>query len=128
SAERPVWQVDLDRLNHARLPLTVEDAVAARLAVLSAVERRLLEHAAAMGSVFWLGGLVALARMDREAPNLWNAKAESDVSEIVQRDYVLRLPDSAFPGDIEYVFKHNLERERIAQMISPAASRRRHQT
>ncbi|HEV8547626.1 MAG TPA: AAA family ATPase, partial [Polyangiaceae bacterium] len=70
-----LWQVDLDRLNHARLPLTVEDAVAARLAVLSAVERRLLEHAAAMGSVFWLGGLVALARMDREAPDLWNAKA-----------------------------------------------------
>lgn len=135
SASRPVWQTDLDRLNHARLPLTVEDAVAARLSVLSAVERRLLEHAAAMGSVFWLGGLVALARMDRSAPDLWNAKAESDVgeiertlSELVQRDYVLRLPDSAFPGEIEYVFKHNLERERIAQMISPAASRRRHQT
>jgi tetratricopeptide (TPR) repeat protein len=131
----PVWKVDLDRLNHARLPLTMDDAVAARLAVLSAVERRLLEHAAAMGSVFWLGGLVALARMDREAPDLWDPKVEGDVAEIertlaelVQRDYVLRLPDSAFPGEVEYVFKHNLERERIAQMISPAASRRRHQT
>ncbi|HWP07258.1 MAG TPA: tetratricopeptide repeat protein [Polyangiaceae bacterium] len=135
SPDHPVWQVDLDRLNHARLPLTVEDAVSSRLAVLSAQERRLLEHAATLGSVFWLGGLVALARMDREAPNLWNAKAEGDVveiertlAELVQRDYVLRLPDSALPGDIEYVFKHNLERERIAQMISPAASRRRHQT
>ncbi len=131
----PSWTVDLDRLNHARLPTTMEDAVSARLGVLSAVERRLLEHAAAMGSVFWLGGLVALARMDREAPDLWDPKAENDVLEIeralgelVQRDYVLRLPDSAFPGEIEYVFKHNLERERIAQMISPAASRRRHQT
>jgi tetratricopeptide (TPR) repeat protein len=135
SAAAPVWQVDLDRLNHARLPLTVDDAVAARLALLSAVERRLLEHAAAMGSVFWLGGLVALARMDRGAPDLWDPKSEADLAEIertladlVQRDYVLRLPDSAFPGEVEYVFKHNLERERIAQMISPAASRRRHQT
>ncbi len=134
-AGRPVWRVDLDRLAQARLPLTVEDAVAARLAVLSPVERRLLEHAAAMGSVFWLGGLVALARMDREPPDFWNLGAESDVAdierllaELVQRDYVLRLPDSAFPGEVEYVFKHNLERERIAQLISPAASRRRHQT
>jgi predicted ATPase len=132
---RPVWRVDLDRLAQARLPLTVEDAVAARLSVLSAVERRLLEHAATMGSVFWLGGLVALARMDRDPPEYWGPHAEADVGEIervladlVQRDYVLRLPDSAFPGDVEYVFKHNLERERIAQLISPAASRRRHQT
>jgi tetratricopeptide (TPR) repeat protein len=135
SETHPSWRVDLDRLAQARLPLTVEDAVAARLAVLSPQERRLLEHAAAMGSVFWLGGLVALARMDREAPEYWAANAEGDVAEIertlgdlVQRDYVLRLPDSAFPGEIEYVFKHNLERERIAQLISPAASRRRHQT
>jgi hypothetical protein len=127
--------VDLDRLAQARLPLTLEDAVAARLAVLSPVERRLLEHAAAMGSVFWLGGLVALARMDREPPDFWTEGAEGDVGEIerlladlVHRDYVLRLPDSAFPGEVEYVFKHNLERERIAQMISPAANRRRHQT
>jgi len=132
---RPAWRVDLDRLAQARLPLTVEDAVAARLSVLSPVERRLLEHAAAMGSVFWLGGLVVLARMDREPPDYWSDSAESDVGEIerllaelVHRDYVLRLPDSAFPGEVEYVFKHNLERERIAQMISPAASRRRHQT
>lgn len=134
-SDRLAWRVDLDRLAQARLPLTVEDAVAARLSVLSPVERRLLEHAAAMGSVFWLGGLVALARMDREPPEFWTPTAENDLSEIervlgdlVQRDYVLRLPDSAFPGEVEYVFKQNLERERIAQMISPAASRRRHQT
>jgi tetratricopeptide (TPR) repeat protein len=135
NAVRPVWRVDLDRLAQAKLPLTVEDAVAARLAALAPRERRLLEHATSMGSVFWLGGLVALARMDREAPEYWTSAAESDVAEtervlgdLVQRDYVLRLPDSAFPGEVEFVFKHNLERERIARLISPGASRRQHQT
>jgi hypothetical protein len=37
------------------------------------------------------------------------------------------VPDSTFPGDVEYVFKHNLERERLVSLTSPAAARRYHQ-
>ncbi|HTA89018.1 MAG TPA: tetratricopeptide repeat protein [Polyangiaceae bacterium] len=130
-----VWEVDLDRLASAKLPLTVADAVAARIAALSAQDRRLLEHAAAMGSVFWLGGLVALGRLDQKAPDYWEAAQIDDVldvekklADLVQRDYVLNLPDSAFSGEQEYIFKHNLERERIAQLSAPAASRRYHRS
>jgi len=99
------WAVDLDRLANAKLPLTVADAVAARIAALSARDRRLLEQAAAMGSVFWLGGLVALGRLDQKAPDYWEVDAVTDVADVeklltdlVQRDYVLNLPDSAFSG------------------------------
>lgn len=135
--ERPAagWRVDLDRLTNARLPLTVEDAVAVRIAALAGHERRLLEHAAAMGSVFWLGGLIALGRIDREAPELWTEDAADDVArvdrtlaELVQRDYVLKLPDSTFSDEVEYVFKHNLERESIARLTSTVLARRYHQT
>lgn len=129
------WQVDLDRLASVRLPLTVEDAIEARLSALSPVERRLLEHAAAMGSVFWLGGLVALGRIDKKTPEYWLPNETRDVQEIermladlVQRDYLLELPDSAFADEVEYIFKHNLERERIAALTPPAAARRYHQT
>nr|PZN29478.1 MAG: hypothetical protein DIU78_00225 [Pseudomonadota bacterium] len=129
------WRVDLERLGGARLPLTVEDAVSVRIAALSPSERRLLEHAAAMGSVFWLGGLVALLRIDREAPEFWNEEAGADVETtqrvldgLVARDYVLRLPDSSFSDEVEYVFKHNLERETIARLTPVAAARRYHQT
>jgi tetratricopeptide (TPR) repeat protein len=129
------WRVDLDRLANARLPLTVEDAVQVRIAALSASERRLLEHAAAMGSVFWLGGLVALGRVDREPPEIWSADATDDIrvvervlADLVARDYVLRLPDSAFADEVEYVFKHNLERESIAELTPSPARRRSHQT
>ena len=129
------WEVDLDRLANARLPLTVADAVAARIGALSARDRRLLEHAAAMGSVFWLGGLVALGRLDQKAPEYWEVDAVKDVADVersladlMQRDYVLNLPDSAFSGEKEYIFKHNLERERIAQLTPPAALRRFHRS
>jgi len=95
----------------------------------------LLEHAAAMGSVFWLGGLVALGRIDREAPELWTDDAGSDVErlertlgDLVQRDYVLRLPDSAFSDEVECVFKQNLERESITRLTPAVAARRYHQT
>jgi predicted ATPase len=131
----PVWTVDLDKLASVRLPMTVDDAVAARIATLSSVDRRVLEHAAAMGSIFWLGGLVALDRMDRDPPEFWAESDMQDVQEItaaladlVERDYVLRLPDSAFAAETEYVFKHNLEREKIATLTSGAAARRYHQT
>ena len=127
------WEVDIDRLASAKLPLTVADAVAARIAALSAQDRRLLEQAAAMGSVFWLGGLVALGRLDRKAPDYWEVGPSTDavdvervLADLVQRDYVLNLPDSAFSGESEYIFKHNLERERIGQLSAPAALRRYH--
>lgn len=129
------WLVNLDRLANARLPLTVEDAVAARIAALSPEQRRVLEHGAVMGSVFWHGALLALMRMDASPPDLWAAGRGEDeerldavVGELIARDYLLKLPDSAFPGDIEYVFKHNLERERVAGLTSAAAGRRYHQT
>jgi tetratricopeptide (TPR) repeat protein len=129
------WEVDLERLASARLPLTPQDAVETRVGALSAAERRVLEHAAAMGSVFWLGGLVAMARMDAEPPVFWHASDASDVDEIrrilevlVEHDHLLRLPDSAFVGETEYVFKHNLEREKIVTLTSAATRKRYHQT
>ena len=129
----PVWRVHEDKLASARMPLTVEDAVEARIAALSADERRLLEKAATMGSVFWLGGLRALERMDGPAPELWISStsaetqaASSMLAELVARDYVLLLPDSTFAGDQEFVFKHNKERERVAQYTNAADARRYH--
>jgi tetratricopeptide (TPR) repeat protein len=129
------WRVDLDRLQSARLPLTVEDAVLARLSALSVQERRVLEHAAAVGSVFWLGALVALGRIDAKAPEYWSDTPAEDVARIrkllaglVERDYLLRLPDSAFADDEEYIFKHNREREKIAELTTTGALRRYHQT
>ena len=131
-SSEPVWAVDLAELASARLPLTVEDAVDARLAALDSKERSLLEHGAAMGSVFWSGALVALGRSGRDAPELWDA--DDDVThthrllaDLVERDYLLKLPDSTFPGSDEYIFKHNKERETIQKRTAASAAKRYHQ-
>jgi tetratricopeptide (TPR) repeat protein len=39
---------------------------------------------------------------------------------------LLRLPDSTFAGDEEYVFKHNLEREALERLTPPGSARRYH--
>ena len=58
------WRIDAARAAEAELPMSVEDAIQARIAALSATERDLLERAATLGSVFWLGALVVLGRQD----------------------------------------------------------------
>jgi tetratricopeptide (TPR) repeat protein len=132
ATENERWIVHADQLSKVKLPLTVEDAVQARIAALTSQERDLLERAATMGGVFWLGGLLAIARQDESTPEFWSAVQTPDVKaihdvlhELIERDYVLRLPDSTFAGDEEYVFKHNLEREALVKM-TPAGARQRY--
>lgn len=131
--EEAKWRVDLEKLEHAKLPITIEDAVNARITALDQFELTLLEQAASMGSVFWSGAFVPLTRMGHEAPELWDEMAEGDVDEIedaleslVERDYILKLPDSTFPGTDEYVFKHNREREAIQKRTKKSAEKRYH--
>lgn len=128
------WRVNLDRLSAVSLPMTVQDAVNARLAALSPVERDLLERGSAMGSVFWLGGLVVLGRLGGRAPEIWDPELGDEsgaikavLEDLVARDYVLQMPDSTFPGEDEYVFKHNLERESLEKLIPASAAHRYHQ-
>ncbi|MEM9189674.1 MAG: tetratricopeptide repeat protein [Myxococcota bacterium] len=127
------WSVDLERLDEAQLPLSVDDAIRARISALTPSERDLLEMAATTGSVFWLGGLVALARMDEKTPELWGGHASAVdhlrdlLAGLVDRDYLLELPDSGIYGDTEYAFKHNLERQTIDRLTNRHHKRRFHQ-
>jgi predicted ATPase len=60
AATENAWAFDLDRAEHEPLALGPEAAAQARVATLSAAERELLGRAAALGPVFWAGGVVAL--------------------------------------------------------------------
>jgi len=128
------WRVNLDLLSEVQLPMTVQDAVNARIAALSTEERGLLEKAATMGSVFWLGGLVVMSRIQLRSPEIWDPARNEDeagiaaiLEDLVDRDYLLPMPDSTFPGEKEYVFKHNLERESLEKLVSTTVGKRYHQ-
>jgi tetratricopeptide (TPR) repeat protein len=114
-------------------PSGPESALQARIDELGPADRLLLQRAALMGGVFWFGGLVVLDRADRVAPALWNEEDDEsrlDITDrlqrLTERDYVMRLPDSTFPGDEEYVFRHRQERERISALTSPTDARKWH--
>ncbi len=124
--------VDVDKLDELELPMSVEDAVRTRLAALSPPERELLEKGAVMGPVFWLGGLVVLGRAHKPAPELWGGGEDLALQYrdwlvgLEQKDFVLRMPESSIPGDEEYIFKHNLERETLRKLVAHESAREFH--
>jgi tetratricopeptide (TPR) repeat protein len=128
------WVIDADRVEEAELPMSVEEAVQARIAALSPIERDVLEKASTLGSVFWLEALVCFSRLQQEVEeksHIWMADVlQQTIKEVldalVERDYLLRMPDSSIPDATEYVFKHNMERELITKLVNRERMRQYH--
>jgi tetratricopeptide (TPR) repeat protein len=134
-ADVPSWHVHLDKLESVRLPVTVEDTVSMRIAALSPVEQLVLERAASMGSVFWVGAIAAIDRGARKVPGIWELTPESESNSIEatlgmleQRDYVQKMPSSSFPGETQYAFQHKLERQKLSALTEAGIRRGYHQT
>jgi len=127
----PQWLLDPDKAADTELPISIEEAIEARIAALGVEERELLEKAAVFGNVFWVSAVIAMTRLEQPAaaqsPNPleleWGNGEDvrrriSDlISILADRDYLLPLEadDSSIPGEAEVVFKHNLERELISR-------------
>jgi tetratricopeptide (TPR) repeat protein len=130
-ARQPVWKLDHDKAAQTELPISIEEAIEARVAALENDERDLLEKAAVFGNVFWVSAVIAMTRLETQLPSPppgpleleWSngedvRRRVSDlIAMLAERDYVLRLEalDSSIPGEDEVVFKHNLERELISR-------------
>ncbi|HKA89566.1 MAG TPA: tetratricopeptide repeat protein [Haliangiales bacterium] len=144
-ASGPTWRIDADRAGETELPITVEEAIEARIAALDPDARDLLERGAVFGNVFWVNAIAAMARLDREPkvergkpppvppPEGWaddgmRAEVLRRVERLVERDYLLMLPpeDSSIPGETEVVFKHNLERDLVWRMTDADKRQRWH--
>ncbi|MEO6952723.1 MAG: tetratricopeptide repeat protein [Polyangia bacterium] len=122
------WRIDQARAAQAELPISIEGAIQARIAALSTTERELLERAASLGSVFWLGALVVLGRdVASTGPRSFGieerARIEATLDELIERDYLLQMPDSSVPGETEYIFKHNLEHGLVQRLTAPPRAR-----
>jgi tetratricopeptide (TPR) repeat protein len=132
-----LWKLDLDAALAVELPISIEEAIEARIATLEPDERELLERAAEFGNVFWLSAVVALTRLEDPRKEVVDDPLELEwgdgerirrrltdlAGSLAERDYLLVLDesDSTIAGDVEIVFKHNLEREVV--MKTTAASR-----
>jgi hypothetical protein len=89
------------------LPETVQGIIAARLDSLPAAEKALLQNAAVVGKVFWLGAL---------------GTTEQQLHPLTQKEFVQRARRSSVDGETEYAFKHLLVRD-VAYGQVPRADR-----
>jgi class 3 adenylate cyclase/tetratricopeptide (TPR) repeat protein len=93
------------------LPETVQGMIAARLDTLLPEEKDLLQDAAVLGKVFWLGAL------GRER---WTLEERLHVLE--RKEFVSRQRRSSVAGEEEYAFRHSLVRD-VAYDQIPKAER-----
>ena len=86
------------------LPETVQGLIAARIDGLTPEEKTILQDAAVLGKVFWLGAVAALARVERRV-------AEEGLHALERKEFVRRERSSSVAGETEYAFRHLLVRD-----------------
>jgi class 3 adenylate cyclase len=86
------------------LPDTVQGIIGARLDGLSPAEKDLIQNAAVMGKLFWLGGVSSIATVERAA-------AEQHLHALERKEFVQRARRSTVTGEMEYSFQHILVRD-----------------
>jgi class 3 adenylate cyclase/tetratricopeptide (TPR) repeat protein len=112
-----VWR--LEATDQLPLPETVQGIIAARLDTLSPEEKRLLQDAAVLGKVGWLGALAALGDLPR-----WTA--EQRLHALERRELLRRERRSQVAGERQYAFRHVLVRDVAYSQLPRAARADRH--
>ncbi len=97
------------------LPETVQGIIAARLDTLAHEEKELLQDAAVLGRVFWLGAL------GRERWTL-----EERLHALARKGFVVRQRRSAVAGEDEYAFRHALVRDVAYEQIPRSRRAEKH--
>ena len=95
------------------LPDSVQAVVAARIDLLPGAEKAALQAASVIGRAFWPGPVYKLL-----------PEVSPDFRLLEDRDFVRRRMRSSIPGEIEFVFKHQVTRE-VAYASLPKARRAR---
>jgi class 3 adenylate cyclase/tetratricopeptide (TPR) repeat protein len=106
------WRLVADELP---VPESVQGLIAARLDDLPADQKRLLQDAAVLGKVVWLGALAAMAGVSRFA-------VEERLHALERREMLRRERRSSVGGETEYAFRHILVRD-VAYGQIPRAQR-----
>jgi len=101
------------------LPATVHAIVAARLDALPPEEKAVLQDAAVLGQVGWLGALAEIGDRDR-------AGLRASLERLELKEYVVRAERSRVAGEVEYAFHHLLVRDVAYGQIVRASRAEKH--
>ena len=86
------------------VPETVQGLIAARIDGLTTVEKRVLQDAAVIGRMAWVGAVAQVSDTDR-----W--VVDEQLHSLARKQFVRRELMSSVAGEIEYVFQHALIRD-----------------
>jgi class 3 adenylate cyclase/tetratricopeptide (TPR) repeat protein len=107
-----VWRLETESVE---VPPTVQGIIAARLDALPAAEKELVQDAAVLGKVFWLGAVTSVGGVER-----WGA--EELLHSLERKELVRRERRASVAGEVEYAFRHVLVRD-VAYGQIPRARR-----
>jgi class 3 adenylate cyclase/tetratricopeptide (TPR) repeat protein len=121
----PLYAEQFARLVNERdtsdgLPESVQGIIAARLDALPDQEKRLLQDAAVVGKVFWLGAVEAVDGVTR-----W--QAEELLHALERKEFVQRSRSSSVGSEAEYAFRHVLIRDVAYGQIPRGARADKHE-
>jgi len=97
AGEQVAWRVLPEKLDAARIPLTLIGVLQARIDTMAVAERRALQRASIVGPVFWDDVLVRI-----------DPGALAQLAAVQRRGMLMVRPDSAFEGTRELGFQHHL--------------------
>ncbi len=103
-----------------RLPENVQGIIAARLDGLPPEEKRLLQDAAVLGKIFWLGAVCSVGGLERQ-------EAEERLHALERKEFVRRERRSSVGGEDEHAFRHLLVRDVAYGQIPRGARAERHE-
>jgi hypothetical protein len=101
------------------LPETILALVQSRLERLEPEARRIVRAASVFGEVFWLGSVRALLGATSVDVDGW-------LQALTAREVFAAAPESRFPGEREYTFRHGLLREAAYAMLTEDDQRTGH--
>jgi class 3 adenylate cyclase/tetratricopeptide (TPR) repeat protein len=102
------------------LPENVQGIIAARLDGLPPGEKQLLQDAAVLGKVFWLGAACAVGGVER-------GEGEERLHALERKEFVRRERRSSVGGEEEYAFRHLLVRDVAYGQIPRGSRAERHE-
>jgi tetratricopeptide (TPR) repeat protein len=107
------------RATELPMPQTLQMLIGGRIDTLPSIEREVLRDAAVVGTLFWSGSVEAVAALPVDV-------VVRALEESVRREFVRRVPESAFEGQDEYAFNHRIVQEVAYRQIPRAARAAKH--
>jgi predicted ATPase len=132
--------VDMTKLESGALPVTIEDAIRARLSRLDDLERATVDRAAVMGLVANDRAILAMMRTERPpAPknddpiSIWpddddEVALDSALARLEEKGFFVSLEQSELPGVREYRFVHSETHHFVYRQLSEEKRSERHTT